>query len=163
MYVVIVEGSRSVLTTIDKTVIKQNGFLCQGTTLHLDSLQSQSKNWDSGPVCKHCMRACGNPNSSFDLFRKALSGSKAFSTDHFCRMHFWLTCNIVSAHHSEHPDKTNETIRLQALHHRPEVQASGDFRWSANALQFDSSEPRKKPSYFPLYGMANRDPYNGLL
>ena len=24
-------------------------------------------------------------------------------------------------------------------------------------------EPRKKPSYFPLYWMVNRDPYNGLL
>ena len=23
-------------------------------------------------------------------------------------------------------------------------------------------EPRKKPSYFPLYWMVNRDPYNGL-
>ena len=26
-----------------------------------------------------------------------------------------------------------------------------------------SPEPRKKPSYFPLYWMVNRDPYNGLL
>ena len=25
------------------------------------------------------------------------------------------------------------------------------------------SEPRKKPSYFPLYWFVNRDPYNGLL
>ena len=24
-------------------------------------------------------------------------------------------------------------------------------------------EPRKKPSYFPLYWMVNRDPYNSLL
>ena len=24
-------------------------------------------------------------------------------------------------------------------------------------------EPRKKPSYFPLYWLVNRDPYNGLL
>lgn len=80
-------------------MIKQNGSLCQGTTLHLDSLQSQSKNRDSRPVCKHCMRASGNPNSSFDLFRKALSGSRAFSTGHFSRMRFWLTCNIVSAHY----------------------------------------------------------------
>ncbi len=24
-------------------------------------------------------------------------------------------------------------------------------------------EPRKKPSYFPLYWMFNEDPYNGLL
>ena len=26
-----------------------------------------------------------------------------------------------------------------------------------------TSEPRKKPSYFPLYWLLNRDPYNGLL
>ena len=26
-----------------------------------------------------------------------------------------------------------------------------------------SHEPRKKPSYFLLYWMVNRDPYNGLL
>ena len=26
-----------------------------------------------------------------------------------------------------------------------------------------SIEPRKKPSYFPLYWLVNRDPYNGLL
>ena len=26
-----------------------------------------------------------------------------------------------------------------------------------------SFEPRKKPSYFLLYWMVNRDPYNGLL
>ena len=26
-----------------------------------------------------------------------------------------------------------------------------------------SFEPRKKPSYFPLYWMVNRDPCNGLL
>ncbi len=26
-----------------------------------------------------------------------------------------------------------------------------------------TNEPRKKPSYFPLYWMVNRDPYNGLL
>ena len=26
-----------------------------------------------------------------------------------------------------------------------------------------SIEQRKKPSYFPLYWMVNRDPYNGLL
>ena len=26
-----------------------------------------------------------------------------------------------------------------------------------------SFEPRKKPSYFPLYWMVIRDPYNGLL
>ena len=26
-----------------------------------------------------------------------------------------------------------------------------------------SHEPRKKPSYFPLYWLVNRDPYNGLL
>ena len=26
-----------------------------------------------------------------------------------------------------------------------------------------SFEPRKKPSYFPLYWLVNRDPYNGLL
>ena len=144
MYMVIVEGSRSVPTTIDKTIYpwsNKTGSLCQGTTLHLDSLQSQSKNRDSRPVCKHCMRASGNPNSSFDLFRKALSGSRAFSTGHFSRMRFWLTCNIVSAHYYyilSTPNKTNEAIRLQALHHRPEVQASGDFRWSANAFQFDS-------------------------
>ena len=25
------------------------------------------------------------------------------------------------------------------------------------------SEPRKKPSYRPLYWLVNRDPYNGLL
>ena len=25
------------------------------------------------------------------------------------------------------------------------------------------SEPRKKPSYFPLYWLVNRDPHNGLL
>ena len=25
------------------------------------------------------------------------------------------------------------------------------------------TEPRKKPSYFPLYWMVNRDRYNGLL
>ncbi len=25
------------------------------------------------------------------------------------------------------------------------------------------NEPRKKPSYFPLYWLVNRDPYNGLL
>ena len=25
-----------------------------------------------------------------------------------------------------------------------------------------SVEPRKKPSYFPLYWLVNRDPYNGL-
>ena len=24
-------------------------------------------------------------------------------------------------------------------------------------------EPRKKPSYFPLYCLVNKDPYNGLL
>ena len=24
-------------------------------------------------------------------------------------------------------------------------------------------EPRKKPSYFPLYWLVNRDPYNGVL
>ena len=29
-----------------------------------------------------------------------------------------------------------------------------------NAISF---EPRKKPSYFPLYWLVNRDPYNGLL
>ena len=26
-----------------------------------------------------------------------------------------------------------------------------------------TNEPRKKPSYFPLYWLVNRDPYNGLL
>ena len=29
-------------------------------------------------------------------------------------------------------------------------------------LEF-SGEPRKKPSYFPLYWLVNRDPVNGLL
>ena len=36
-----------------------------------------------------------------------------------------------------------------------------------NALESEkrstTSEPRKKPSYFPLYWMVNRDPYNGFL
>ena len=31
---------------------------------------------------------------------------------------------------------------------------------SSSSIQ---GEPRKKPSYFPLYWMVNRDPYNGLL
>ena len=26
-----------------------------------------------------------------------------------------------------------------------------------------TNEPRKKPSYFPLYWLVNRDPYNGLI
>ena len=30
-------------------------------------------------------------------------------------------------------------------------------------FQVIAIEPRKKPSYFPLYWMVNRDPYNGLL
>ena len=29
--------------------------------------------------------------------------------------------------------------------------------------KFSIVEPRKKPSYFPLYWLVNRDPYNGLL
>ena len=28
---------------------------------------------------------------------------------------------------------------------------------------FVTPEPRKKPSYFPLYWLVNRDPYSGLL
>ena len=33
---------------------------------------------------------------------------------------------------------------------------TGNF-WTGGAI-----EPRKKPSYFPLYWLVNRDPYNGL-
>ena len=32
-----------------------------------------------------------------------------------------------------------------------------------NKLEPNLSEPRKKPSYFPVYWLFNRDPYNGLL
>ena len=32
-----------------------------------------------------------------------------------------------------------------------------------NRNPFFSYGPRKKPSYFPLYWLFNRDPYNGLL
>ena len=34
---------------------------------------------------------------------------------------------------------------------------------SQSSLVKTTYEPRKKPSYFPLYWMVNRDPYNGLL
>ena len=30
-------------------------------------------------------------------------------------------------------------------------------------LSTTTIEPRKKPSYFPLYWLVNRDPYNDLL
>ena len=33
----------------------------------------------------------------------------------------------------------------------------------AFSLSMKQIEPRKKPSYFPLYWLVNRDPYNGLL
>ena len=41
-------------------------------------------------------------------------------------------------------------------------------RISTSLLSYDQgivppSEPRKKTSYFPLYCLINRDPYNGLL
>ena len=32
-----------------------------------------------------------------------------------------------------------------------------------NGILTISTEPRKKPSYFPLYWLVNRDPHNGLL
>ena len=35
--------------------------------------------------------------------------------------------------------------------------------YHAAILPHPSTEPRKKPSYFPLYWLVNRDPYNGLL
>ncbi len=46
-----------------------------------------------------------------------------------------------------------------------------DWRWTFLlengyffiAMYRKPNEPRKKPSYFPLYWMVNRDPYNGLL
>ena len=34
---------------------------------------------------------------------------------------------------------------------------------NSHSFQIKTSEPRKKPSYFPLYWLVNRDPYNGLL
>ena len=34
---------------------------------------------------------------------------------------------------------------------------------SLKIVHLCSPEPRKKPSYFPLYWLVNRDPYNGLL
>ena len=48
-----------------------------------------------------------------------------------------------------------------------EVDGSDDFRelWCIFLLQnVKPNEPRKKKtSYFPLYWLVNRDPYNGLL
>ena len=36
------------------------------------------------------------------------------------------------------------------------------FQWKYGRI-YKTFEPRKKPSYFPLYWLVNRDPYNGLL
>ena len=36
-------------------------------------------------------------------------------------------------------------------------------QFSRVAGKKNSYEPRKKPAYFPLYWLFNRDPYNGLL
>ncbi len=38
-------------------------------------------------------------------------------------------------------------------------------RCNSNPMSHEKNrhEPRKKPSYFPLYWLVNRDPYNGLL
>ena len=38
--------------------------------------------------------------------------------------------------------------------------STADFQLNQKKL---ASEPRKKPSYFLLYWMVNRDPYSGLL
>ena len=35
--------------------------------------------------------------------------------------------------------------------------------FGADNFPFQTDEPRKKNSYFPLYWLVNRDPYNGLL
>ena len=37
------------------------------------------------------------------------------------------------------------------------------FMIVTNPIITTQIEPRKKPSYFPLYWMVNRDPYDGLL
>ena len=41
--------------------------------------------------------------------------------------------------------------------------AAGEICETSIKMRNYPYEPRKKPSYFPLYWFVNRDPYNGLL
>ena len=71
-----------------------------------------------------------------------------------------------------------ESLYLKRLicHHEPAMLGGGFFCMPTYTLAdvvandelvasflLQTSEPGKKPSYFPLYWMVNRDPYNGLL
>ena len=53
--------------------------------------------------------------------------------------------------------------RADIVEDRPRIPQSW-YEGLSNGLDNQKTiEPRKKPSYFPLYWMVNRDPYNGLL
>ena len=45
----------------------------------------------------------------------------------------------------------------------PQISEKHKFQVSEILIILEPVEPRKKPSYFPLYWLFNRDPYNGLL
>ena len=50
----------------------------------------------------------------------------------------------------------------EILHHLGGLEKNPEMMEIMDELP-TSSEQRKKPSYFPLYWLVNRDPYNGLL
>ena len=52
--------------------------------------------------------------------------------------------------------QNHDTEKWQRFHHFHPFK-----RWLFRVLL--AHEPRKKPSYFPLYWLVNRDPYHGLL
>ena len=48
-------------------------------------------------------------------------------------------------------------------HEKPTKEPTSDVSWVGSyPPSHHQGEPRKKPSYFPLHWMVNRDPYNGL-
>ena len=66
-------------------------------------------------------------------------------------------------------DKTKKTKNKKSLKKQKNgrgINPTEVVLWFCGLSDLDPKfpyEPRKKPSYFPLYWLVNRDPYNGLL
>ena len=77
----------------------------------------------------------------------------------------WHT-KVPSPRKSRHPGQNLRLRRNPALHNlrsAPNLRSCVVGTRLADGWFLVSSEQRKKPSYFTLYGLVNRDPSNGLL
>ena len=85
-----------------------------------------------------------------------------------CVFSLWIP-GVSACHTSQtHPKHINPSPRPTNIN----VGSTNIFLWTSPPTKKSPIpgvmgpfpiEPRKKPSYFPLYWLVNRDPYNGLL